>query len=195
MLDMSAAFDIVDHSILLEKLTLYGFDDGAVRWMKNYLSGRTQDVYVDGALSSYLDVNIGVPQGSILGPLCYILYTNDLPETIFDTRSHVHWSKLSTHCADCGSLCCFADDSTYSISSKSQELLKHKLNNKYENMASYLGDNRLKLNENKTHLLIMRTRSRRRLLDLDIQIDTQTEQIKPIKSEKLLGIIIQEDLR
>ena len=195
MLDMSAAFDVVDHSILLKKLKLYGFDDGAVQWMKDYLSGRSQAVYVDGALSSFLDVNIGVPQGSILGPLCYILYTNDLPETIFDSSSHVHWSKLSTNCADCGSLCCFADDSTYTISSKNQELLKQKLDEKYDIMASYLGNNRLKLNDDKTHLLIMMTRNKRRLLDIDIQINTQSEVIKPIKSEKLLGIIIQEDLR
>ena len=150
---------------------------------------------MDGALSSFLDVNIGVPQGSILGPLCYILYTNDLPETIFDTNSHAHCSKLSTHCADCGSLCCFADDSTYSISSKSQELLKQKLDDKYKIMANYLGDSRLKLNDDKTHLLIMMTRNKRRLLNIDIQIKTPTEEIKPIKSEKLLGIIIQEDLK
>ena len=62
-------------------------------------------------------------------------------------------------------------------------------------MASYLGNNRLKLNDDKTHLLIMMTRNKRRLLDIDIQINTQSEVIKPIKSEKLLGIIIQEDLR
>ena len=195
MLDMSAAFDVVEHSILLEKLKLYGFDAGALKWMKNYLSGRTQAVYVDGALSSFLDVNIGVPQGSILGPLCYILYTNDLPETVFDSSSHVHWSKLSTHCGDCGSLCCFADDSTYSISNKSQELLKQKLNEKYKIMASYMCDSRLKLNDDKTHLLIMTTRNRRKLPSMDIQINATTEEIKPIKSEKLLGIIIQEDLK
>ena len=96
----------------------------------------TQAVHVDCAFSQFLDVNIGVPQGFILGPLCYILYTNDLPETIFDTSPRVHWSKLSTHCADRGSFCCFTDDSTCSISGKSQERLKQKLDDKYQNVPS-----------------------------------------------------------
>ena len=89
MLDMSAAFDVVDHGILLGKLKLYGFDDEALSWMENYLSGRTQAVYIDGSLSPFLSVDVGVPQGSILGPLCYVLFTNDLPETILNSSSHV----------------------------------------------------------------------------------------------------------
>ena len=195
MLDMSAAFDVVDHEILLSKLKLYGFDEKALQWVGNYLSGRIQALYIDGALSSFLAVDVGVPQGSISGPLCYILFTNDLPETILDTRSHDHWSKLTTHCPECGGLCCFADDSTYSVASQDQDVLEEKLNEKYTVMANYLGNNRLKLNDDKTHLLIMTTRQKRRLLHIDIQIDTPTEEIKPIKSEKLLGIIIQEDLK
>jgi hypothetical protein len=158
MLDMSAAFDVVDHGILLNKLKLYGFDSRALLWMENYLAGRTQAVYIDGSLSSFLAVDVGVPQGSILGPLCYVLFTNDLPETILDSSSHVHWSQLSTHCAECGGLCCFADDSTYSASSQDQDILEEKLNEKYSVMANYLGNNRLKLNNDKTHLLIMTTR-------------------------------------
>ena len=62
-------------------------------------------------------------------------------------------------------------------------------------MANYLGNSRLKLNDDKTHLLIMTTRQKRRLLDINIEINTPTEDIKPIKTEKLLGIIIQDDLR
>ena len=84
MVDMSAAFDVVDHSILLDKLKLYGFDDISLAWVKNYLSGRTQSVYIDGVFSSYRDVDAGVPQGSILGPLFYLMFTNDFPETVYD---------------------------------------------------------------------------------------------------------------
>ena len=62
-------------------------------------------------------------------------------------------------------------------------------------MANYLGNNRLKLNDDKTHLLIMTTRQKRRLLNITIQINTPSEEIKPLKSEKLLGIVIQEDLK
>ena len=82
MLDLSAAFDMVDHDILLEKLKLMGLESTAVRWIGSYLHGRSQCVYVDGCLSSALPIRYGVPQGSVLGPLMYILFTNDLPDVI-----------------------------------------------------------------------------------------------------------------
>ena len=195
MLDMSAAFDVVDHSILLSKLELYGFDEVALKWMSDYLSGRSQAVCIDGSLSPFLPVKVGVPQGSILGPLCYILFTNDLPETIFGTSSHVHFSHLTTHCDDCGGLCCFADDSTFSVASSDQDVLEQKLNEKYEILANYLGNNRLKLNDDKTHLLFMTTNQKHRMLNIRTQITTPTQVIKPIETEKLLGINIQNDLK
>ena len=160
MLDMSAAFDVVDHGILLDKLKLYGFDEKSVKWMKNYLSGRTQAVCIDGSLSPFLSVDVGVPRGSILGPLCYVMFTNDLPETVLESSSHVHWSHMTTHCAECGGLCCFADDSTYGVSSQDQGVLEEKLNNKYNILANYMGNNKLKLNDDKTHLLIMTTQQK-----------------------------------
>ena len=161
---MSAAFDIVDHGILLSKLKLYGFDGEALSWVENYLSGRSQAVYLDGSLSSFLPVVVGVPQGSILGPLCYILFTNDLPEAILDNSSHVHFSQLTTHCAECGGLCCFADDSTYSVSSADQDTLTRKLTARYTLLSEYMSNNRLKLNDDKTHLLVMTTQQKQRTL-------------------------------
>ena len=81
---MSAAFDIVDHSLLLEKLGLYGFDDSAVGWIRSYLSGREQCVSIDGSMSNMLQTPTGVPQGSILGPILNIFFTNELPDIIQD---------------------------------------------------------------------------------------------------------------
>ena len=108
---------------------------------------------------------------------------NDLPETILETNSHVHWSHLTTHCPECGGLCCFADDSTYSVSSQDPDVLQQKLNDRYRTMADYLGNNRLKLNDDKTHLLVMTTKQRHRILTVDTIIDTPVQEIKPIKTE------------
>ena len=84
LLDMSAAFDIVDHSLLLKKMELYGFDEESLNWVQSYLSGRSQCVCINGSLSKLLPVPIGVPQGSILGPTFYTIFTNELPEIVHD---------------------------------------------------------------------------------------------------------------
>ena len=81
------------------------------------------------------------------------------------------------------------------MSSHSQETLQQKLNDKYRVMAEYLGNNRLKLNDDKTHLLVMTTQQKQRIITIDTKINTPTEEIKPIKTEKLLGIHIQDDLK
>ena len=93
-LDLSAAFDVVNKSILLEKLEAYGFNKCASQWLCSYLSSRYQQVYIDGCLSNPLMINIGVPQGSILGPLLYIIYTNDLPEVNHDASPHFQEDRL-----------------------------------------------------------------------------------------------------
>ena len=170
MLDMSAAFDVVDHSILLKKLELYGFDPSSLAWIENYLSGRSQAVYIDGAFSSYKDIKTGVPQGSILGPLIYLLFTNDLPETVYSCGDESHVNNLVTNCLVCGGICCFADDSTYSVSTKDLEMLKSKLHSSYNIMANYLANNRLKLNDDKPQLLEMTTKQKRNSIYVEIDI-------------------------
>ena len=203
MLDMSAAFDIVDTEILLEKLKYYGFDQNSVQWTWSYLTHRSQGVYIDGAMSSLLALEAGVPQGSILGPLYYTIFTNELPQVIHEHDCPVQQqehgldtSLFTMQCQLCGGVCCYADDSTYTVKGKDPEELSEKLSRKYKVMFDYLTDNKLKVNDDKTHLLVMTTRQKRRFVDTSsVTITTPTAIISPSKVEKLLGVPIHQDMR
>ena len=83
LLDLSAAFDTVDHKILLQRLeTSFGITDSALMWFKSYLSDRSQHVIVDGAYSDSTELSHGVPQGSCLGPLLFTIYASKLFEVV-----------------------------------------------------------------------------------------------------------------
>ena len=123
-----------------------------------YTTDRSQVVCLEGALSSSLRVSVGVPQGSIFGPLLYIIFTNELPEVIHQEVCLAKQSELvidnpvmSTGCWECGSLVCSADDSTYCTSDP--QVLSSKLSEKYSTLASFLGSNRLKVNDDNPILL------------------------------------------
>ena len=81
-LDLKKAFDTVDHEILLRKLEYYGVESTAIEWFRSYLSNRQQVCYVDGVTSSLEYVTCGVPQGSILGPLLFLVYVNDIAKCL-----------------------------------------------------------------------------------------------------------------
>ena len=105
MVDMSAAFDVVDTNLLLEKMKIYGFDRDAVQWMWSYLTYRSQGVYIEGSMSRLLPLEAGVPQGSILGPIFYTIFTNELPQVVHEadcpTRDVSGASIFSIHCQEC----------------------------------------------------------------------------------------------
>ena len=208
-LDMSAAFDMVNHSVLLDKLLLYGFDATAFTWIQSYLVDRKQTVCIDGTCSKLLSLEVGVPQGSIIGPLLYIIFTNDLPEAVHGHPSqefqHLQESQhpqdytqhsFNMSCPSCGSICCFADDSSYSYSSKVATDITSTLSEKYQAISEYMKCHQLKLNSDKTHLMLfMSDASRKAKQDFSVTLDTQAETIHPSKSEKLLGGIIAQNLK
>ena len=165
MIDMSAAFDVVDTELLLEKMKLYGFDRNAIQWTWSYLTYRSQSVYIEGSLSSHLPLEAGVPQGSILGPIFYTIFTNELPEVVHEADCPVRDAEgitiFNTQCQECGGVCCYADDSTYSVQGSNSEELSAKLTDKYTALANFLTANKLKVNDEKTHLLVICTSQKR----------------------------------
>ena len=144
-------FDIVDHAILLKKLELNGFEKNSLDWIQSYLTGRSQCVSINGSLSKLLPVPIGVPQGSILGPVFYTLFTNELPEVVHnhDQDDHhagtVSWPPYNFSCKFFGNIC----------SSTNSALLSEKLSDKFLEISDFLVFYRLKLNDDETIYLLL----------------------------------------
>ena len=206
LIDLSAAFDVVDAELLVAKLGFYGFSSQAKDWVKSYMSGRSQRCYVEGFLSPELSTageqgeGVGVPQGSILGPLLYIIFTNELPEVIHDhdpeCGEEQPWKpRINQKCKECGSIATYADDSTYSTSAATTELLAEKISQKYNVMANFLTSSKLKVNDDKTHTMLLSTSQMRRSRDLEMVVAIGSEISKPSEVEKLLGIQVHQNMK
>ena len=147
--DLKKAFDTCDHQILLSKLKKYGVDGSELDWFKSYLTNRKQFVSVGGCSSSLLEISLGVPQGSILGPLLFLIYINDLP------LSSKFLSLL------------FADDTTLLFTHDDIKQLTAIVNNEFRKVCEFFRTNRLVLHPDKTKFILF-TRSGGGGLDLEI---------------------------
>ena len=144
LLDLSATFDTIDHTILLDRLNVYyGISELTLGWFKSYLSGRTHSVKVGSALSHAARLQYGVPQGSVLGPILFSLYTNPISSII-----HSH-NSMDYHF--------YANDTQLYITlspanfSHSMQKLKNCLNN----IQNFMFTNKLKLNPDKTEFILI----------------------------------------
>ena len=137
-LDLKKAFDTVDHGILLAKLEHYGFRGIANTWFKNYLGERYQFVSINGTNSELKPMTCGVPQGSVLGPLLFLLFINDLP------RGLNFFTLL------------FADDTTFQLSSSNLVNLFDMANTELDKAAKWFQTNKLTLNVSKTKFMLFR---------------------------------------
>ena len=169
--DFQKAFDTVDHNILLQKLEHYGIRGLANNWFKSYLSNRKQYVSVNGYHSKTEVMKFGVPQGSVLGPLLFLIYINDLRNAIHNSIVH--------H---------FADDTNLLYVNKSLKVIQNKINKDLKSLVTWLRANKISLNASKTEMLIFRDPRKKINFDLKIKIDGK--KITPSRSVKYLGIFI-----
>ena len=175
-LDLSKAFDTINHDILFTKLPYYGIRGVAIDWFRNYLTNRLQFVSYNHKKSSYSNVCCGVPQGSILGPLLFILYINDL----------VHTCKFSKFIL-------YADDTNILVSHKDLHHLIENANSDLENISNWFKANKLSLNVNKSNYIIFKNRFSNRSYD-DLQLVIDNNHISRVNSTKFLGVILDECL-
>ena len=184
LLDLSAAFDTVDHGKLLDTLkTSIGITGRAYNWFVSYLSGRSQSVCVNGELSSTRLIRFGVPQGSVLGPVLFSLYTRPLKEIIqlygISYHRYADDIQLFTGYDPANQLSC------KSAVEKMQNCIKH--------ISHWMSSNLLKLNNDKTELLnLMSPHHLHRYGTLSLLIDGH--HIKPSQCVKVLGVYLDQHL-
>ena len=175
LVDLRKAFDLVNHSILLSKLQIYGCSSSTVQWFASYLSDRFQCTNFKGTLSDPLPVSIGVPQGSILGPLFFLLFINDLP---------LFLPQNST-------LTMFADDTSITQSSSTIHELNARLNRDASGVFAWANLNDIALNTSKTKSLLITTQQKfHRLNDHSLNVMINGKLIEQVQHAKLRGVTL-----
>ena len=180
LLDQSAAYDLLCHQTLKEKLQLYNFSNSSIDWLMSYLGGRTQLVQVESRTSSQLDCDdSGVPHGSVLGGLLHVIHSNDFPA-----------------CHEEGEAVVYVDDDSDFVSNKEPARLNEMIQAEADNSTQWLKDNRLCVAGEKSKLLVLGTGEMRaaKLSDQAMKIHVDGKEVVESSSEKLLGLVLNNKL-
>ena len=174
-IDLRKAFDTVNHEILLNKLEHYGIRDSMLDWFRSYLKDRKQYVSINEQSSELLINNCGVPQGSVLGPLLFLIYINDLPNI----------SKILNFYL-------FADDTNIYYESNSLRDIERTINKELQKLYLWLNVNRLSLNIDKTNFLIFHPYNKPLKQHVTIKINKKA--IMEKEYIKYLGVLVDSSL-
>ena len=174
LIDFSKAFDVVEHSILLHKLQHYGVRGIAFKWIESYLNDRKQFVNINGTDSSQKPIEYGVPQGSVLGPLLFIIYINDLPNI----------SKFAHFIL-------YADDANIIVTGQNVHEVMLKVEQLCNDIVKWVDNNGLALNLKKTKYMVF---SRQRIDTSNIEIKINKVKIEEKNESRFLGVIMDNKL-
>ena len=176
MIDLSKAFDTINHKLLIKKLDAYGIQETELSWFHSYLSERKQRVILNGEHSEWTSVTMGVPQGSILGPLLFLLFVNDLPDVVEDCTVNL-----------------YADDTTIYSSDEDPKELCSRVEKDLERVTAWFKENRLLINVMKTQLMVLTRKGKsHEANEINVKIGDTTLDKKSCVT--YLGVKLDKDL-
>ena len=167
----------MDHAILLGNLKLYGVSSQSLNWFRSYLSGRKQQTFIDGVQSDFCNIICSIPQRSILGPLLFSIYVNDLPSCNLFSKPRM-----------------YADDTTLTTSAEDPCVLEHKMNYDMNLIQSWLSANKLTLNVKKTKYMLIGSQFKLSQINSDFTVKVNNTPLERVIKHKSLGVQIDESL-
>ena len=182
LLDLSAAFDTIDHKLLIDRLKhCFGFGGKILQWFHSYISQRKQAVKIHDTLSESKNLDFGVPQGSVLGPLLFTLYTSPLNKLISTYKNIKHHL--------------YADDTQVYIKLTPENASSKigELQNCLSDIKTWMTNNKLKLNPDKTEFMLFGSPSQRKTLQSIFPVNILGNMISPVESAKNLGVIFDAE--